>query len=94
MLPTLAERMQDAGYHTAAIGHQPVLEAESGLPRGFQEFNFQRRWSGINPLTFCARIVERVSPDMAWVWQTSTCGESSVLTWPWGGVATRKSFET
>ena len=34
-LPTLAEKLRDAGYRTAAIGHNPWLRPEHGMARGF-----------------------------------------------------------
>ncbi len=38
-LPTLAERMRDAGYFTAAIGDNAVLSSPSDFSRGFIEYN-------------------------------------------------------
>jgi arylsulfatase A-like enzyme len=37
-LPTLAERLQAAGYHTAAIVSGPFFAPEFGLDRGFDEY--------------------------------------------------------
>ncbi len=39
-LPTLAERLADAGYRTAAIGHNYVLSRTRRLDRGFDEYHF------------------------------------------------------
>jgi arylsulfatase A-like enzyme len=39
-LETLAERMQAAGYRTAAIGDNPFLVTESRMSQGFQEYRF------------------------------------------------------
>jgi arylsulfatase A-like enzyme len=38
-LPTVAERMRDAGYVTAAIGHNPWLRREHGMSRGFSSYD-------------------------------------------------------
>jgi arylsulfatase A-like enzyme len=35
---TLAERMRDAGYHTAGLGYNPFLACSTNVKRGFQEF--------------------------------------------------------
>jgi arylsulfatase A-like enzyme len=43
-LPTLATRLADAGYRTAAIGHNNVLASASRrLQHGFDEYRFQAR---------------------------------------------------
>lgn len=40
-LPTLAECLRDAGYHTAAIGRSLVLQpTRRGISQGFLEYNF------------------------------------------------------
>lgn len=38
-LPTLAERLQDAGWDTAAVIGASVLQAEAGLSRGFRVYD-------------------------------------------------------
>lgn len=42
-LTTLAERFQDTGYLTAAIGHQPWLRPEQGMAQGFMSFDISPR---------------------------------------------------
>ncbi len=42
-IPTLAEAMRDAGYRTAAIGHNFVLSSKRALDRGFDEYDFRAR---------------------------------------------------
>lgn len=37
-VPTLAERLRDAGYRTAAFVANPTLQPEEGFGRGFEEF--------------------------------------------------------
>jgi arylsulfatase A-like enzyme len=44
-IPTLAERLADAGYRTAAIGHNYVLSPTRRLDRGFDEYRFSVRTS-------------------------------------------------
>ncbi len=39
-IPTLAERLQAAGYRTAAFGRNAFLQPRSGLDRGFEEYTF------------------------------------------------------
>ena len=39
-VPTMAEAMRNAGYHTAAIGFNGLLTARSKLDRGFQEYHW------------------------------------------------------
>jgi arylsulfatase A-like enzyme len=38
-LPTLAERLRDSGYVTAAIGHNPWLRPRHGMSRGFESYD-------------------------------------------------------
>jgi arylsulfatase A-like enzyme len=42
-LPTLAERMSQAGYLTAAIGDQLFLHPQHGISRGFQSYEISPR---------------------------------------------------
>jgi arylsulfatase A-like enzyme len=51
-LPTLAERLGQAGYYTAGFSHNPLIgEVNNGLGRGFQQFtNYQHKRTGL--LTF------------------------------------------
>jgi arylsulfatase A-like enzyme len=41
-VPTLAERMRDAGYLTGAIVRNPSLSPACRIDRGFEEYHFQR----------------------------------------------------
>ena len=43
VLPTLAERLADAGYRTGAIGHNHVLSPSRRLYRGFDTYDFGER---------------------------------------------------
>ncbi len=43
VLPTLAERMREAGYLTAAFGDQLFLHPQHGISRGFQSYNLSPR---------------------------------------------------
>ncbi|HEV8376681.1 MAG TPA: sulfatase [Candidatus Polarisedimenticolia bacterium] len=42
-LDTLAEKLQEAGYLTSAIGHQPWLRPQQGLAQGFSSFDVSPR---------------------------------------------------
>jgi len=42
-LDTLAEKFQDAGYLTAAIGHNPWLRPQQGLAQGFTSYDVSPR---------------------------------------------------
>ncbi|PYQ10620.1 MAG: hypothetical protein DMH00_10565 [Acidobacteria bacterium] len=43
VLPTLAERMREAGYTTAAFGDQLFLHPQHGISRGFQTYELSPR---------------------------------------------------
>ena len=43
VLPTLAERMREAGYLTAAFGDQLFLHPQHGISRGFQSYELSPR---------------------------------------------------
>ncbi|MCH9023294.1 MAG: sulfatase-like hydrolase/transferase, partial [Planctomycetes bacterium] len=55
---TLAEKMNDAGYQTAAIGSNLIVRRRN-LSQGFNEFNFFPRRKDNSP---CGRILEQVFP--------------------------------
>lgn len=45
VLPTLAEKFSEAGYRTAAVGHNYVLSPTRQLHRGFDHYGFDQRLS-------------------------------------------------
>ena len=57
---TLAERMQSAGYRTAAIGSNPVLSPVTGLAQGFDSYNFFPKYPGWNSVG--ARLLRTLAP--------------------------------
>ncbi len=56
-LPVLAERLRDAGYHTAAIGFNGFFKEAHGLGRGFAENRLIPRLSGGD--SFGGRLLNR-----------------------------------
>ncbi len=66
MLPdeftTLAERLRDSGYHTAAIIDNFFLHPEFNVDQGFMEYDYHpKRQKAIN--SFGARVVNKLFPD-------------------------------
>ncbi|HEU5182132.1 MAG TPA: sulfatase [Candidatus Polarisedimenticolia bacterium] len=59
-LPTLAEKLRDAGYRTAAIGHNPWLRPEHGMARGFLGYDICPRDEHGSSLG--SRILARLEP--------------------------------
>src|SRR5437773_949936 len=59
-LMTLAERMRQSGYVTAAIGHNPWLRPEHGMSRGFASYDICPRdeYGG----SFGSRLLARLFP--------------------------------
>ena len=59
-LTTLAERMRESGYVTAAIGHNPWLRPEHGMSRGFGSYDICPRdeYGG----SFGSRLLARLFP--------------------------------
>lgn len=45
-IPTLAERMREAGYNTAVVGRNPVLGEATGIHRGFDRYAWHPRPGG------------------------------------------------
>ncbi len=67
-LATLAERMRDAGYVTAAIGHNPWLRPEHGMSRGFDTYDICPRdeYGGSLGSRLLARLLPgRLKPTLA-----------------------------
>jgi arylsulfatase A-like enzyme len=60
-LTTLAERLRESGYVTAAIGHNPWLRPEHGISRGFGSYDICPRdeYGG----SFGSRLLARLFPD-------------------------------
>ncbi len=59
-LPTLAEKLRDAGYRTAAIGHNPWLRPEHGMARGFLGYDICPRDEHGSSLG--SRLLARLDP--------------------------------
>ena len=57
---SLAERMRESGYVTAAIGHNPWLRPEHGMSRGFRSYDICPRdqYGG----SFGSRLLARMFP--------------------------------
>jgi choline-sulfatase len=76
--PTLAEHLRDAGYRTAAIGHNPFLNPAYNLHRGFGQYTmFPRQRNGsigaqvlsdLFPARFSPQVGTTGLTDMALGW--------------------------
>jgi arylsulfatase A-like enzyme len=58
---TLAERLEGAGYLTAALGSNPVLLPERNLGQGFMEYDFYPRLTSLKSLG--AALLKRIWPE-------------------------------
>lgn len=59
-LPTLAERLEHAGYLTAAIGHNPFFRRKFGFSQGFHEYDVSPRLHLGS--SFGSKILRRLLP--------------------------------
>jgi hypothetical protein len=59
--PTLADRLAEAGYYTAAIGLNPLLLPRHGLDRGFATYEFYPRERRAR--TLGGRVLALAAPD-------------------------------
>lgn len=59
---TLAERLADRGYATAAIGMNPLLLPRHGLDQGFEHYDFYPRPR--QPRTLGGRAISTVAPEL------------------------------
>src|SRR6266571_339240 len=59
-LTTLAERLRESGYVTAAIGHNPLLRPEHGMSRGFGSYDICPR--NEYGSSFGSRLLARLFP--------------------------------
>lgn len=55
-IPTVAEALQAAGYHTVAVSTNPFTTPATGFGRGFQRFSFIRPRQGIARLPRCFSV--------------------------------------
>jgi len=67
-LTTLAERMRESGYLTAAIGHNPLLRPEQGMARGFGSYDICPRneyGSSLGSRLLARLFPERLKPTLS-----------------------------
>lgn len=77
--PTLAERMLDAGFQTAAIGHNGLLTDGHGFHQGFRQYDFYPR--PLRPRTLGARVMNRAQPLFFQTEPTTTKLADRTLEW-------------
>jgi len=86
-VPTLAERLADVGYRTAAFVSSPWLRPEYGLGRGFRTYHSYPQTVGGS---FGERLLERAVPE---VFGTGVTSERlSALAWDWVRMGGREPF--
>ena len=89
-IDTLAERLQRAGFLTAAIGDNPFLLPESGMDQGFSRYRFfggpggmssvgRRILHGVDPVAYVTSPTTDALAEMACRWLTRHGGEDFFL---------------
>ena len=89
-LPTLAEKLRDAGYRTAAIGHNPWLGPWTGMARGFLGYDFcprdehgsslgSRLLARLDPMRLKPTLTTPELTDLAVSWVRAHRGEDFFL---------------
>jgi arylsulfatase A-like enzyme len=80
-IPTLAEVMNDAGYHTGAIVHNDLLHPRSNLSQGFDDYRFLTAPSYGG--SFGAALLQRVIPGLypRGLWPSTDDVTEAALDW-------------